>query len=64
MDRPSETSRVSFHTNKFEKLVYLVGFTVEIYYDARPYERQKRDEESNSGNTRPQRRNSICILYC
>ena len=26
--------------NKFEKLVHLVGFTIEIYYDARLYERQ------------------------
>ena len=26
--------------NKFEILVHLVGFTTEIYYDARPYERQ------------------------
>jgi len=27
-------------SNKFEKLAHLVGFTIEIYYDARPYERQ------------------------
>jgi len=26
--------------NKFETLVHLVGFTVEIYYDAQSYERQ------------------------
>jgi len=26
--------------NKFEALVHLVGFTTEIHYDARPYERQ------------------------
>jgi len=26
--------------NKFEMLVYLVGFTIEIYYDAQPYECQ------------------------
>jgi len=26
--------------NKFETLVHLVGFTIEIYCDARPYERQ------------------------
>jgi hypothetical protein len=25
---------------KFEKLVHLVGFTIEIYYDARTYECQ------------------------
>jgi len=25
---------------KFDTLVYLVGFIIEIYYDARPYERQ------------------------
>ena len=24
----------------FEKMVHLVGFTIEIYYDARPCERQ------------------------
>jgi len=27
--------------NKFEKMVRLVGFTIEIYYDARTYKRQK-----------------------
>jgi hypothetical protein len=26
--------------NKFEKLLHLVGFAIEIYYDARSYERQ------------------------
>ena len=26
--------------NKFETLVHVVGFAIEIYYDARPYERQ------------------------
>ena len=26
--------------NQFKKLVHLVGFTIEIYYDARNYERQ------------------------
>jgi len=26
--------------NKFEKLVHLVRFTIEIHYDARAYERQ------------------------
>jgi hypothetical protein len=26
--------------NTFEKLMHLVGFTTEIYYDARTYERQ------------------------
>jgi len=26
--------------NKFDTLVHFVGFTIEIYYDARPYERQ------------------------
>ena len=26
--------------NKFETLVHLVGVTIEMYYDARPYERQ------------------------
>jgi hypothetical protein len=31
---------VSLKTNKFEKLVILVGFTTEIYYDARTYESQ------------------------
>jgi len=36
-ERPSETCRVSFQ-NKFDALVHLVGFTIEIYHDARPYE--------------------------
>jgi len=30
MERPSETCRVLFQINKFEKLVHLVGFTIEI----------------------------------
>jgi len=32
-ERPSETCRVSFQ-NKFDTLVHLVGFIMEIYYDA------------------------------
>jgi len=38
-DRPKH---VECHSkiNKFDTLVYLVGCTIEIYYDARPYERQ------------------------
>jgi len=32
---------ISIKLNKFDTLMHLVGFTVEIYYDARPYERQK-----------------------
>jgi len=38
MERPSETSRVIF--NETRKIVHLVGFTVEIYHDARSHERQ------------------------
>jgi len=34
----SETCRVIPKINKFETLVHLVGFTVDIYYDAWPYE--------------------------
>jgi len=37
--KPSETCRVLLQ-NKFEKQVHLVGFTIEIYHDARPYKRQ------------------------
>jgi hypothetical protein len=43
MDGKTVTKHVECHTkiNKFEKLVHLVGFTVEIYRDARTYyERQ------------------------
>jgi len=40
MERPSETCRVLLQQNKFETMMHLVGFTVEIYYDALPYERQ------------------------
>jgi hypothetical protein len=29
-----------FKINKREKLVYLVGFAIEMYYDAQTYERQ------------------------
>jgi len=38
-DRPKH---VQCHSkiNKFETSVHLVGFTIELYYDARPYERQ------------------------
>jgi len=39
-ERPSETCRFIPEENKFEISVHLVGFTIEIYYDARPYERQ------------------------
>jgi hypothetical protein len=31
--------RVIPKKDKFEKLAHLVGFTIEMYYDARPYER-------------------------
>jgi len=37
--KPSETCRVIF--NKLEKIVHLVGFTIEIYYDARLHESKK-----------------------
>jgi len=33
-------SQIYFIWNEFETLVHLVGFTIEICYDARPYERQ------------------------
>jgi len=33
------TSEAKFK-NKFETLMHLVGFTIEIYYEALPYERQ------------------------
>jgi hypothetical protein len=40
-ERPSETCTAPFQNkNKFDKLVQLVGFAIEIYYDARPCERQ------------------------
>jgi len=39
-DRPKHVECYS-KQNKFETLVHLFGFTIEIYYDARPYERQK-----------------------
>ena len=38
-DRPKHVechSKIKY----FDTLVHLVGFTIEIYYDARPYERQ------------------------
>ena len=38
-DRPKYVECYS-KVNKFDTLVHLVGFTVGIYYDARPYERQ------------------------
>ena len=36
---PNNTSIIP-KQNKFEKLVHLLGFTTEMYYDARPYEPQ------------------------
>jgi len=40
---------VSFQNKKkIDTLVHLVGFTIEIYYDARPYERQVRDTDLNT----------------
>ena len=38
-DRPKHVE-CYYKINKFEKQVHLVGFTIEIYYDARTYERQ------------------------
>jgi len=38
-DRPKHVDCYS-KINKFEKLVHLFGFTIEIYYDARAYKRQ------------------------
>ena len=35
---------VEFYSrNKFQKLVHLVGFNIQIYYDARSYECQKKN---------------------
>ena len=39
-DRPKHVECYCKIKNKFETLVHLVGFTIEIYYDARPYERE------------------------
>jgi len=40
-ERSSETcSVIVLNKIKFETLVHVVGFTIEIYYDAQPYERQ------------------------
>ena len=36
--------------NKFEILVHLVGFSIEIYYDARPYESQICRCQTGKGN--------------
>jgi len=44
-ERQSETCRV-LQQNKFEKLVHLVSFTIEIYHDARPYKRQTKNIHS------------------
>jgi hypothetical protein len=54
-ERLSETCRVLYQINKFEKLVHLVGCTIECtaykyirVYDARTYERQKNLNNSGS----------------
>ena len=40
-ERPSETCRVLLQNKiKYKKLVHLVGLAIEIYHDARSYERQ------------------------
>jgi len=39
-ERPPETCRVFYKNKLFVKQVYLVGFTIGIYYDERTYERQ------------------------
>jgi hypothetical protein len=41
-DGKTNRNAYSIFQNKvnFKKLVHLVGFTIEIYYDARPYEHQ------------------------
>ena len=43
----NETCRVSSKKNKFEKLVYLVGFVTRIYHDSRLNLRFIRPENSN-----------------
>jgi hypothetical protein len=40
-DRPKHVE-CYFKINKFEKLVHLVGFTIEIYYDELSYKRKKK----------------------
>ena len=42
MDGKAVRNMQSVTQNKFETLMHLVGFTIEIYYDTRPYERQIR----------------------
>jgi len=42
MDGKTVRNMQSVTQNKFETLMHLVGFTIEIYYDTRPYERQIR----------------------
>ena len=40
MDRETVRNVKFYSKNKFEKLVYLVGFIIRIYHDARSPERQ------------------------
>jgi len=54
-ERPCETCTVLFQWNKFETLMHLVGFTIEMYYDARPYERQ---------NSHKQTLKKIVCVFC
>jgi hypothetical protein len=46
-DRPKHIE-CYFKINKFEKLVHIVGFTIEIYYDERSYEKKKLSFSKNS----------------
>ena len=48
-DRPKHVECYS-KINKFDTLVHLVGFSIEIYDDARPYEGQLSGKYSYAGN--------------
>ena len=48
-DRPKHVQRYS-KINKFEKLVHLVGFTIEIYYDARRFEHRIHEKCNKNKN--------------
>ena len=58
--------------NKFDTLVQLVGFAIEIYYDARPYECQnsvvssyfRRFNVTNFYIQPTQRSISVCVCLC
>ena len=55
-ERTSETRRVSFQNKISDTLVHLVGFTIEMHYDAWPYERRRKYRQFHYSRRRRRQR--------